>query len=158
MRAVDVIALHAQARPSGVALIEGERRLAWAELFERRNRLASSLTRLGVAQGAHAVIDSRNSLEFLLVASALRAIGVIPVPMNHRLVADEVAYILDHSDAPVVFVDDTFLPLIDQVRTGATKVRHWIVLGTARPAWAESLDRLIASGSPDPPPDSASGL
>ena len=158
MRAVDVIALHAQARPSGVALIEGERRLAWAELFERRNRLASSLTRLGVAQGAHAVIDSRNSLEFLLVASALRAIGVIPVPMNHRLVADEVAYILDHSDAPVVFVDDTFLPLIDQVRTGATKVRHWIVLGTARPAWAESLDRLIASGSPDPPPDSGSGL
>src|SRR5262249_22114653 len=106
----------------------------------------------------HAVMYAPNSLEFLVVASALRAIGVIPVPMNHRLVADEVAYIVEHSDAAVVFVGGNFLPLIEQVRAGATKVRHWIVLGAGRPPWAESLDRLSASASPDAPQDPGPGV
>ena len=104
---MDVIAMHAQAMPDTVALTDGDRRWSWRELLERRNRLAGALGRLGIAHGEHAIIYSRNSPEFLLVAAAARAVGAIPVPMNHRLVADEVAYILDHSDASAVFVDDT---------------------------------------------------
>ena len=39
--------------------------------------------------------------------------------MNHRLVAEEVAYILDHSDAVAVFVSDQFLSVCDEVRARA---------------------------------------
>ena len=72
----------------------------------------------------------------------------IPAPMNHRLVAEEVAYILDHSDAAAVFVSDQFLPVVEAVRAEARKVRHWILVGEARREWAVHLDDLLARGQP----------
>jgi acyl-CoA synthetase (AMP-forming)/AMP-acid ligase II len=70
--------------------------------------------------------------------------------MNHRLVAEEVAYILDHSDAVAVFVSDQFLPVVEAVRAEARKVRHWILVGEARREWAVHLDDLLARGRPEP--------
>jgi fatty-acyl-CoA synthase/long-chain acyl-CoA synthetase len=96
------------------------------------------------------ILYSPNSLECLLVSAAARAAGAIPVPMNHRLSAEEVAYILDDSDAAFGFVADAFLPIIEQVRAGATRVRHWIALGDERPAWATALADMLARGAPEP--------
>ena len=101
-----------------------------------RNRLANSLAALGVGAGQHAVIYAHNSAENIVAAAALRALGAIPVPMNHRLTAEEVAYILDDSDAATVFVGDAFLPMAERVRPGATGVKRWITLGAERRAWA----------------------
>jgi long-chain acyl-CoA synthetase len=154
---MDIIAQHAAATPDAVVLIDGERRWTWSELLDRRNRLADSLARLGIARGENVVIYSHNSLEFVLAAAGIRAVGAVPVPMNHRLVAEEVAYVLDHSDATAMFVDDSFLARVEQVRRQATKVRRWIVMGAERPAWAESLEDLIAAGRPVTPPDDPSG-
>jgi acyl-CoA synthetase (AMP-forming)/AMP-acid ligase II len=156
---MDVIALHAAAKPTAVAYLEEERRWTWAELLERRNRLANALIELGIGQGQHAIVYAHNSLESLLAPSATRAANAIAVPMNHRLVADEVAYILDHSDATAVFVGDVFLPVIEKVRGDATKVQHWILLGAERRPWGRHIDDLIAAANPEPPPmDSTQGL
>src|SRR5258708_34769262 len=70
--------------------------------------------------------------------------------MNHRLVADEVVYILDHSDAMAVLVSDRFLPMVESVRARAGKVRWWILLGSERRAWAVHLEDALAAGRPDP--------
>jgi acyl-CoA synthetase (AMP-forming)/AMP-acid ligase II len=96
---MDLLARHAQARPDTPAVIEGERRLSWREYHEARNRLAHALADLGLAAGEHVVLYAHNALEVLLTSAATRAVGAIPVPMNHRLTDDEVAYILDNSDA-----------------------------------------------------------
>src|SRR5712691_13265041 len=82
--------------------------------------------------------------------SAARAVGAIPAPMNHRLVAEEVAYILDHSDAVAVFVGDHFLPVAEAVLGQARKVRQWILVGVERRPWARHLDDLVAAGAPTP--------
>jgi acyl-CoA synthetase (AMP-forming)/AMP-acid ligase II len=156
---VDPIAIHAAARPNALAWIEGDRRWTWAELLERRNRLANALADLGVGGGQHAIVYAHNALETMLAPSAARAANAIAVPMNHRLVADEVAYILDHSDAATVFVGDAFLPVVEQVRAGATRVRHWVLMGSERRPWARHLDDLVAAGRPDQPPvDATQGL
>src|SRR5438132_4268871 len=79
--------------------------------------------------------------------------------MNHRLVADEVAYILDHSDARAVFVSDAFLGTVERVRPGAGKVRSWILVGSERRPWAEHVDDLLKTGDPAPlPADPTQGL
>ena len=96
------------------------------------------------------VIYARNSIEHLLVSTTLPTIGGIRLSMNHRLVAEEVAFILDDSDAVAVFVSDDFLPIVEQVRAEAKKVRHWILLGAERRPWAAHLDDLIASGRSAP--------
>ena len=70
--------------------------------------------------------------------------------MNHRLTADEVAYILDDSDAVAVFAGDAFVPMADAVRGRSPKVRAWILLGAERRAWAVPFDDLVATGRTDP--------
>jgi len=148
---LDVVAVHAQAKPDAVAYVEDVRRWTWRELLDRRNRLASSLTKLGLARGETAIVYAPNSLEYLLASGAVRAVNALPVPMNHRLVADEVLYILDHSDAAVVFVGDPFVPIAEQIRSRAPNVRTWILTGAERRPWASSLDDLVQRGSPEAP-------
>ena len=155
---MDYVASHAQSKPDAVAQIEGDRRLTWRELLERRNRLASSLVKQGVGPGEHVIIYAPNSLEYLLASAATRAANAVPIPMNHRLVAEEVGYILDHSDAVAAFVGGPFLATADQVRRDAPRVRLWITLDAER-AWATSLDELVDAGKAEPPaPDPAQGL
>jgi fatty-acyl-CoA synthase/long-chain acyl-CoA synthetase len=87
-----------------------------------------------------------------VASAALRALGTIPVPMNHRLTADEVTYILDDSDATAVFVGEAFLPMAERVRAAAGGVKRWITLGAERRPWAEAFEELVLRGSSEPPP------
>jgi len=147
---VDILAHHADTHPDAPALIEYGRRLTWRDYVEARNRLAHALADLGLATGEHVVLYAHNSLEVLLASAAARALGLIPVPMNHRLTAEEVAYILDDSDAVAVFASDAFVPMLERVRGGAPKVRHFVLLGAERRPWARHLDDLVAAGRPAP--------
>ena len=148
---MDYVALHAQAKPDAIAQIEGDRRLTWRELCDRRNRVAGSLVKRGVGRGEHVIIYAPNSLEYLLASAATRAANAVPIPMNYRLVAEEVSYILDHSDAVAAFVGGPFVGTADTVRRSASGVRLWITLGDERREWATSLDALVAEGRPEAP-------
>jgi acyl-CoA synthetase (AMP-forming)/AMP-acid ligase II len=148
---MDLIAAQAARQPHRPALIEDERSLTWEQFLRTRNRLAHALAGLGLGAGQHAIVYAHNALENLVVGAALRALGAIGVPMNHRLTAEEVAYILDNADATAVFVGDAFLPMAERVR-GAARVKHWITVGAERRPWAEALDDLLARGSETPPP------
>ena len=148
---MDLIAAQAARQPHRPALIEDERSLTWEQFFRTRNRLAHALAGLGIGAGQHAIVYAHNALENLVVGAALRALGAIGVPMNHRLTAEEVAYILDNADATAVFVGEAFLPMAERVR-GAARVKHWITLGAERRPWAEALDDLLARGHEAPPP------
>ena len=154
---MDLIGKYAAGQPDRPALIEGERVFTWRQFFHTRNRLAHSLASLGIGAGQHAVIYAHNAAENILASQALRALGAVAVPMNHRLTADEVLYILDDSDATAVFVGDGFLPMAERVRGAATRVKRWITLGHERRPWAEAVDDLLAGGSDGPPPEAAVG-
>jgi long-chain acyl-CoA synthetase len=147
---MDILVLHAARQPEKPALIEGERVWSWSEFITRRNRLGHALLELGLEPGDHVIVYAANSLEHYLAGAGARPVGLVPAPMNHRLVAEEVAYILDHSDAVAVFMSDQFMPMCDMVRAQAPKVRHWILMGEARRDWALHLDDLLVKGSPEP--------
>jgi len=154
---VDAIATHAARKPDALALVEGERRLTWGEFGDQRDRLAGALVDLGLARGEHAIVYSPNSIEYVLASNASRGAGLVPVPMNHRLNAEEAAYVLDDSDAALVFVADAFIPLVDTIRDGARRVRHWVSLGGQRPSWATPLGDLLATRPRTPLPGDESG-
>lgn len=147
---MDILAAHAARHPDRPAVLEGERTLTWREYIARRNRLAHALVKRGVSMGAHVIVHAQNCIEHLLAGVAARAAGAIPTPMNHRLIAEEVAYILDHSDARAVFLSDAFLSVAEAVRPQAPKVRHWILMGAERRPWAEHLEDLITEGRSEP--------
>jgi acyl-CoA synthetase (AMP-forming)/AMP-acid ligase II len=155
---LDFVSLHAQSKPDAVAQIEEDRRLTWRELLSRRNRVAGALAKLGVGRGEHVIVYAPNSLECLLASAATRAANAVPVPMNHRLVAEEVSYILENSDAVAAFVDGPYVAIADEVRHRAEKIRHWILLSGERRSWATSLDELLEQDAEPPPADPAQGL
>ncbi len=148
---MDLVAKYAATQPDRPALIEGAQVFTWRQFFRTRNRLAHSLATLGLGAGQHAVIYAHNSAENIVATAALRALGAVAVPMNHRLTADEVAYILDNSDATAVFLSDAFVPMAERVRGAAGRVKEWITLGAERRPWAQALEDLLARGSEEPP-------
>src|ERR1041384_557947 len=139
-RPVDIRARYAAAQPDKPAVVDGERQWTFREYHERRNRLAHALADLGLAAGEHAVLYAHNAAEVLLASAAVRALGAIPVPMNHRLTAEEAAYILDNSDAAVLFAGDAFLPIVERVRGDAARLRHVVTIGNERRPWARHVD------------------
>jgi acyl-CoA synthetase (AMP-forming)/AMP-acid ligase II len=154
---MDVLASYAAQQPERPALIEGERALTWRTFVDDRNRAAQALLRLGLRPGEHAAMYALNSLEVVLVSAAIRAVGAIAVPINHRLADEEVAWIVDDADAAMLFIGDEFMPAFERVRSGRRTVRHIVLLGEARRPWGAPLADLLATAAPLPvPPELAS--
>jgi long-chain acyl-CoA synthetase len=100
------IAEFGRAMPAAVAVVDGERRLTYAALDERANRVANLLLASGVRPGERAAVLCGNRLEYPELAAGCARAGLAMVPINPRLTAGEVAYQMEHSGARALFLDD----------------------------------------------------
>jgi fatty-acyl-CoA synthase len=105
--------------------------------FEARARgLALALDHAGVAVGDRVAIVSPNAARFLIAYFGVSGSGRILVPVNYRLTAGDVRYILEHSGASVVLVDPESLPLVDGVSgNGAGGWKRVVLDGTDDAEW-----------------------
>jgi acyl-CoA synthetase (AMP-forming)/AMP-acid ligase II len=98
----DLLERVADTVPDHLALVCAQRRLTYAQLETRANRLAHVLAARGVGAGDHIALYLYNSTEYLegmLAAFKLRA---VPINVNYRYVEDELRYLLDDADAVAV--------------------------------------------------------
>jgi len=79
--------------------------LSYRELESRARGMALALDGMGVDHGERVAIVSPNAARFLISYFGVSAYGRILVPVNYRLNADEIGYIVDHSGASVLLVD-----------------------------------------------------
>jgi len=100
---------HADRRPEAEAIRYDGARITYRDLLDRAVRLAGWLRREGVGEGAVVALVMKNSPAFLELAFAASHIGAVFLPVNYRLAAEEVAYIIDHAGAAMVFVDEELL-------------------------------------------------
>ncbi len=96
----------ARATPSATAVIDGERRFTFAALHERSNRLACGLLDAGLRPGDRLAVLLGNRAEYLEAAAATAKAGLVLVPVNPRATPPEVAYLLHHSGAAAVLLQD----------------------------------------------------
>jgi fatty-acyl-CoA synthase len=101
-------------------------RFTYAQFGAMARSLAAALDDLGLGPDERVAIVSPNAARFLLSLFGVSAFGRILVPVNFRLNAEEIRYILDHSGASVLLVD----PELDE-SLRAIPVKHRIVLGAA---------------------------
>ena len=143
----DVLRGQAAARPDKTAfeMLDG-RRVAFADFNRRVNRLCHALAACGVAPGARVALLSRNCIEYVEVYGAAKA-GMVVVPLNWRLPAAELVPLLAHSAPEVLVVDEAHVALVDGLRAQLSTVRHWVVLGPARPGWLAYEDLLATAFS-----------
>src|ERR1017187_10370208 len=103
----DILAIHAATQPAKLAIVDDRPgrptvTYTFAEANERSNQYAALLVELGVRNTTKVVWWGQNSSSALLVASAIRKVGGVGVPLNYRLTPEEAAYVIDNCDAEVV--------------------------------------------------------
>jgi acyl-CoA synthetase (AMP-forming)/AMP-acid ligase II len=130
----DFLTAYAQSQPDKLAVVDDRPdgtvvRWTYAELEERANRVANLLLTLGAGPRTKVLWCGPNSPEVVAVINAARKIGAVAVPLNYRLTPEEAAYVIDHSDAEIVYVDREHAPVFAQLRDRLTKVRHMIAVG-----------------------------
>lgn len=99
------VAYHARTTPNHDALLYDGRRLSYAQLLTRVETVAGLLQRRGIRPGQVVALLMKNSAAFIELSLAVSHVGAVLLPINYRLGAEEVAYILRHSEAALLFVD-----------------------------------------------------
>jgi fatty-acyl-CoA synthase len=102
----------ATVHPQRLAVVHGERRLSWAQVQARCRRLASALQRMGVAEGDTVAALLPNTPAMIELHFAPAMLGAVLNTLNTRLDAETLAFMLDHGEAKVVFVDREFSPVM----------------------------------------------
>ncbi len=98
-------------------------RVNYAELHRRARGMAMALDRMGIGTGERVVIVSPNSGRLLISFFGVSGFGRVLVPVNFRLNAEEVSYIVEHSGAALLMVD----PELDEALS-AVDAKERIVL------------------------------
>ncbi|MFP6808518.1 MAG: long-chain-fatty-acid--CoA ligase [Pseudomonadales bacterium] len=103
-------------------------RLNFSELNIRCNRLANALIESGIKKGDRVALLLMNSPEFMTAYFAIAKIGGIVVPLNWRLVADELEFIIRDSGATTMIFGEEFIDLITELysRGDKTEINQWI--------------------------------
>ena len=98
-----------QVNPRGIAILEGERRLTWAEVGDRVSRLAGALRHRGVAKGDRVAVLMLNSSRYLELYLAVGWAGAVIVPLNIRWSVAENRDALQDCGARLLIVDNAFM-------------------------------------------------
>ncbi|NKZ03469.1 long-chain fatty acid--CoA ligase [Actinomadura latina] len=134
----------ARSTPGATALIDGDRRLTFAELDDRSNRVAGLLMDAGFKAADRVAVLLGNQLEYVEVAAGAAKAGVAMVPLNPRGTAAEHASLIERSGASGLVADAAFaanvpgrvedLPLVLGVGSGDWGHPYEKALAAARPA------------------------
>jgi len=156
-RPADFLTQHAAAKPDHPAVIvdaSGGSRpsiTTYGELDALVNRLAHGLRASGAMAGERVVWCGPNSLEVLVAIHAARKLGMVAVPLSYRFTADEMAYVVDNSDATTVLIDAEQAPLLASVRSRIPKVRTFVAFGGSAPEGFEPWGSLVSERPSSPP-------
>jgi fatty-acyl-CoA synthase len=132
--------------PDRLALVDDATglRYTYRQLNERANCCAAMLRRLGVCKGDRVAILARNRIEYLDALFATGKLGAILVPLNWRLAAPELAYMLADSTPRVLIAEAEFAPVVETLQL-QTAVEHVLWLGAGCDGCGSRYDDLIAT-------------
>jgi len=102
--------------PQKTALVYEDQQWTYAEFSRRANTLAHALRALGVCAGDRVGYLDLNHPNFFLSLFATANCGAIFVPLNFRLTAPELSFIIRDAGLHTLIHDEAFAPLVDQIR------------------------------------------
>ena len=103
-------------------------RYTYGECYARVCRSANALRALGVGPGDRVGILDWNSRRHFELYYAIPGLGAVMLQMNLRLGAEDLGYVVGHSQASYILVDETLLPIAEAVAPHVPGVKGWIVM------------------------------
>ncbi|MDR7304283.1 long-chain-fatty-acid--CoA ligase [Haloactinomyces albus] len=132
--------------PDREAVVDGQLRWTYEQFFDRCDRWSAALEGMGVGKGDRVAYIAPNTHGQLESFYAVPQLGAVLVPINYRLSAEDIVYIVNHSGSTVVCVHADQLDVVDQVRDRMPEVEHFVALEGARADW-EDYEALLARAS-----------
>jgi len=150
-----VWSLHAADRPDDLALVQGESSRTWRKANANMNRVGNALAAAGVAPGDRVAVMLENSIEWFEIMIGCQRIGAATVFVSYRSTPPEIAYLLDNSQAAVLFHGAAHDTVVRRALEQVTIPQRFAVrVGRpeATPAGSTSYADLLAGGSESEPP------
>ncbi len=142
--------------PDNTATIFNSQRQTYRELNAREQAFAQALRDLGVGRDDRVAVYLLNSPQFLEVVYACFEIGAVVVPLNTRLAADELVFIINDAECAALVADDLLQPLAASFKSRLAGIEHYIAIGGA--GEFSDYDALIARHINDAPATEAAPL
>ena len=133
----------------------GVENTSWGEVAANSRRLGSALTKLGLEPQARCATIAWNNRRHLEIYFGTSGAGFVCHTINPRLFPEQLVYIINHAEDRVLFIDETFVPLVAALVDQLTELKHIVLMGPRNDAAAEKIpglqfyDELIADGDPD---------
>ena len=136
--------------PDRLAIWDGELRFTFEELGRRVDALAGALKAQGIKQGDRVAILDVNSHRYAEAYYACAQAGMVLVPLNSRLAAPELKYILNDAGAKAILVSDPFFATLEAVRDSLSTVETVLAYGKGPfPNKALDYEALLTAATPD---------
>jgi acyl-CoA synthetase (AMP-forming)/AMP-acid ligase II len=139
MNTTDFLSIATAICPDRNSVVSGNRRLTYADVSNRSNRLARALLRLEVVKADRVGIIATNCGEYVELYFACAKIGAIFVPINFRSRADEFEYMINMAAIKVLFVGNRYEETIAAIRNTIPGVAHTVVIDGTPGGTYESL-------------------
>jgi len=157
----------AEVFPERTAIIHGPIRRTWAELYARSRRLCSALKARGVKRGDAVAVLLNNSPENIEAHFGIPMSGAVLNPLNYRLDARTLSFMLGHSEAKILIVDREYSKLVSGVLASFPEGKRPFVIDVDDPMCPEkdrgpligsmNYEQLLSEGDPmaawEAPPD-----
>jgi acyl-CoA synthetase (AMP-forming)/AMP-acid ligase II len=139
--------------PDRTALVVGDRRLTFGEIEDRSNRLAHWFAARGIGQGDHIGIHAQNCPEWVVAMMAAFKLRAVPININFRYVADELAYLFDNADLVALVHGAEYTSRIAAVRGAVPGLRTFVVIDDGSGEDASELgsvpfEEAVSAGRP----------
>lgn len=118
--------------PNKTAILDGEETFTYREFTERVAKLKASLKEMGIQKGDRIGILMLNNYRYLEIMYAATSFGAIVVPINVRLSAPEVSYILNDAEVETLFIHQEFIPMVQYFKENV-KSLNTIILAEPKP-------------------------
>ncbi|MGO9020623.1 MAG: acyl--CoA ligase family protein [Syntrophobacteraceae bacterium] len=136
-----------------VAVVYEDKRYTYQEFYNRVNRLADALRKVGIGKGDKVAFMCPNIPAMLEAHYAVPMIGAALVSINIRLSSREVGYIINHSDSKVILVDNEFAHVIKSIMkdlTNITTVVNICDVSDEMPLTGMEYEQFLQTGSDAP--------
>jgi acyl-CoA synthetase (AMP-forming)/AMP-acid ligase II len=142
----EVLRFNARVFADKIGARDLERAMTFREWNARSCRLANALLGLGLAKGDRVAVLAYNCVEWLEIYAATAKAGLIAVPINFRLVGEEIHYIANDCEAAALIVHDQLVGAIDHIRDDlAVPTRNFIHFGPSKcPPGYRAYEDLLA--------------
>jgi len=146
MNTTEFLAIASAIVPDRTAIVFEDRRITYADLKDRVNRLANALVKLGVSAGDRVAVLQVNSHEHVEAYFAAAKLDAVYVPLNFRSKADELTHMIGDCRPRVLMAGSQYVELVADITGGLTSVEQCVALEGQVAGWAP-YDEIIAGAS-----------